>query len=685
MKVSTNWLKDFVTLPPPLERIADHLTMAGLEVKKIETISTQKEKDILFEVEVTSNRPDWLSHLGIAREIAAVENLSLKMPEIDKVANRPAAPGWKVELKENEGCPYYTGVYIEGVNPVPTPDFMKARLEACGVRSVNFLVDVTNYVLFETGQPLHAFDADLLEGREVRIRRAKAGEALIAINGRELKLEADDLVIADARQAAALAGVMGGKNTEISGPTRNIFLESAYFNPRWVRKTSRRFGLSSDSSYRFERKVDPDGVDFARERAIAFIRQYAKPRFVSAVLKAGDKPAAGRETVHLNLAEITKKLGAPVKPHEAFSILTRLGMQVKKDSEESWKVSVPGFRPDIAHPVDLVEEIARIYGYDRIPETLPAKAPFLPSANPVIELEETGRDFFSAAGFFETVTFSLISPAQAEPDDAADAVKVDNPRNQELTMMRPRFYPSLLGVIQKNIRQGARGGAFFEIANLYRLLSNKLTEETKSAGLALFGKWKQKNWLDAERDASFYDLKGAVNAFLEHSGVETFECEPGEYSFLIRPGSEKISSGNAVLGIIGELDARILAAWGIEERVYYAELSLPKITAMIKKGCRIFRDPPKYPSISRDIAMVVPASTKAGILQDRILKLGRGLILRVELFDLFTGGRIPKGCKNIGFHVIYQSREKTLLADEIQKLHTEIADSLARQFQATFQ
>ncbi|HLD50342.1 MAG TPA: phenylalanine--tRNA ligase subunit beta [bacterium] len=685
MKVSTNWLKDFVTLPPPLERIAEHLTMAGLEVKKIESISVQKEKDIIFEVEVTSNRPDWLSHLGVAREIAAVENLSLKIPEIEKAAARLAAPGWRVELKENEGCPYYTGVYMEGVNPVPTPDFMKARLEACGVRPVHFLVDVTNYVLFETGQPLHAFDADLLEGSEIRIRRAKAGETFTAINGRELKLEVGDLVIADARQAAALAGVMGGKNTEINVRTRNIFLESAYFNPRWVRKTSRRLGLSSDSSYRFERKVDPEGVDFARERAVALIRQYGKPRFVSAVLKAGDKPPAGCETVHLNFSDIAKKLGAPVKAHEAFSILTRLGMQVKKDSEEIWTISVPSFRPDIRQPVDLAEEIARIYGYDNIPETLPAKAPILLPKNPVIELEEKGRDFFSAAGFFETVTFSLISPAQAEPEDLARAVRVDNPRNQELTLLRPRFYPSLLGVVQKNIRQGARGGAFYEMANLYRLLPNKQTEETKSVGLALFGKWRQKNWLDAERDASFYDLKGAVDAFLEDSGVEAFEYAPEESGFLIRPGAQKISSGKAVLGIIGELDAGISGAWGIEDRVYYAELSLPRIAAAMKKGCRIFHEPSKYPSISRDIALVVPTSIKAGILHEQILKLGHGLIERVELFDLFTGGRVPKDRKNIAFHVIYQSHGKTLLADQIQKLHTEIADSLAKQFQATFQ
>ena len=685
MKISTNWLKDFIAFLPPLERTLERLTMAGLEVKKVEPFFISKEKDVVFEVEITSNRPDCLSHLGVAREIAAVENLALKMPDIDKTANRPAIPGWKVALKENEGCPYYTGVYMEGVSLVPTPDFIKARLEACGLRPINFLVDVTNYVLFETGQPLHVFDADLLEGKEIRIRRAKAGEIFAAINGRELKLEMDDLVIADARQTVALAGVMGGKNTEINERTRNIFLESAYFHPRWVRKTSRRFGLSSDSSYRFERKVDPEGVDFARERAVTLIRQYAKPRFVSAVLKAGDKPLSAQTSIHFSFAEIEKRLGTAIKPHEAQSILTRLGLQVKKDSPEIWKVSIPSFRSDLSQPIDLVEEIARIYGYDNIPETLPAKSPVTIHNHPVVELEEKARDFFAAAGFFEAVTFSLISPSQIEPEEAIQTVNIDNPRNRELTLMRPRFYPSLLGVLQKNIRQGARGGAFYEIANLYRTLPNKQSEETKTVGLILFGKWKQKNWLDAERDVAFYDLKGTLRAFLEQVGLKEFHFTPDSLGFLIQPGTEKVMAGNARLGFLGELHPRILHAWDIEEKVYYAELQLPALADSLPKGSKIFHEFPKYPSVARDLALIVPDSTKAGIIHGEILKRGRGLIAQVELFDLFTGGRIPKGSKNLAFRVIYQSSERTLLADEIQKLHMEIAESLAKQFQGTFQ
>ena len=312
MKVSTNWLKDFVTLAPPLENIADRLTMAGLEVKKIE-LSPDK-KDTIFEIEITTNRPDWLSHIGVAREIAAVQNTGLKLPPIDKVLNRPMPKGWNILLKEQEGCPYYTGVYMEGITHHSTPDFIKERLASCAVRSMGVIVDITNYVLLETGQPLHAFDADLLSGQEIQIRKARPSETFTTIGGAALKLEPHDLVISDRDKAVALAGIMGGKDSEVNSRTRNIFLESAYFHPRWVRQTSRRHATASESSYRFERRIDAEGVDFARDRAVALIEKYAAPRFVSAVIRAGRKPELAVTRVRLSSLEVEKRMGVKMKP-----------------------------------------------------------------------------------------------------------------------------------------------------------------------------------------------------------------------------------------------------------------------------------------------------------------------------------------------------------------------------------
>ncbi len=262
MKVSTHWLKDFVKTRQSIQQMANSLTMAGLEVKKMESAGD----DLIFDLEITTNRPDWLSHYGVARELAAVLGLPLKALDLQKRAPASASP-WKIELDHSEACPYYTGILLQNVQHAPTPDWMQKRLLACGVRSIDLFVDITNYVLLETGQPLHAFDADLLAGQKIRVRSAKKGETFEAIDGSLLKLDPEDLMIADDHQSVALAGVMGGKQSEVNPGTKNVFLESAFFHPRWVRRSSRRHNLVSESSYRFERRVDPEGVDIGRERA----------------------------------------------------------------------------------------------------------------------------------------------------------------------------------------------------------------------------------------------------------------------------------------------------------------------------------------------------------------------------------------------------------------------------------
>jgi len=683
MKVSTQWLKDFVTLPPPLERIAERLTMAGLEVKKI--IPAAGGKDILFELEITSNRPDWLSHLGVAREIAAVENLPLKIPSLES-ANRPMPSGWKLQLKEAGGCPYYTGVYIEGIMHAPTPDFIRERLTACGVRSVSLIVDITNYVLLETGQPLHAFDADRLRGREIQIRRARSKEVFFAIDGSRLEIIPEDLVIADSERPVALAGVMGGKDSEINERTRNLFLESAFFHPRWVRLSSRRYGLSSESSYRFERRVDPEGVDFGRERAVALIKQYAQPRFISGVMRGGERPQLAKPHIHLSLSEIEKHLGLSMKSHQVASILTRLGLEVKPDSRESWNIGVPSFRADLGQSADLIEEVARIHGYDQIPETLPAREPLAFQEDSRLRLEERTRQFLSGIGFYETVTFSLISGMGLDPEqDLQGAVSVHNPLNKELTWMRPVLLPSLLDVIRHNHHFGAAGAGFYEMANVYRQGAKKgHPEEERMLALALFGKWRAKSWLDPERSAGFYDLKGAVEAFLGEMGIKHYTFEPVHKSFLQESSSEKILISGKEGGFIGEVHSRLLRSWDFDFNVYFAEISLEKLSARVH-WVRPLEDIPRFPAIHRDLAVVVPESVRAGEIETEIHRLGKGLIFKVRLFDLYRGGRIPNGYRNLAFRVTYQSKEKTLISEEIQKLHSEIGAAMVRKFQAAFQ
>jgi phenylalanyl-tRNA synthetase beta chain len=684
MKVSTNWLKDYVSLNPPLESVAERLTMAGLEVKKMEPVP--ERKDILFEVEITTNRPDWLSHIGVAREIAAVENLSFKIPVLEKTVNRPMPPGWRLNLRDPEGCPYYTGVYLEGIQNVPTPDFMRERLEVCGIRSIGFIVDVTNYVLLETGQPLHAFDADSMKAQEIQVRRAKAGEKFIAINGEEYKLEPQDLVIADSERAVALAGVMGGKETEVTERTRNILLESAFFLPRLVRQSSRRLGLASDSSYRFERRVDPDGVDYARERAISLLQQYGKPRFVSAVIRAGEKPSGFKGPIHLTMAEIDKRLGLKIKAHQVASILTRLGLDAKPDSTEAIKVQIPSFRSDITKPIDLIEEVARIYGYDNIPETFPARPLPEVSTNPLWKLEDTTRNFFSGIGFSEAVTFSLIAPTGLDPEkDLASAVQVNNPLNKELTWLRPVMLPSLLSVVQRNQNHGAHRISLYEVGNVYsKAEAQKQTQEEKVVSLVIAGKWKEKSWLDPEREATFYDVKGVVERFLVQLKIANFEFVPTSKTYFTEPVAEKILIEGQEIGFLGEVNQKTSSLWDLSSKVYFAQISLSKLIS--KMGTqRKYQEVSRYPAIERDLSILVPDSVKAKVVESEIQKRGQGLIQSIDVFDLFKGGRVPAGHKNLAFRITYQAADKTLLSEEIQKLHTEIAADIVKIFQASFQ
>jgi phenylalanyl-tRNA synthetase beta chain len=684
MKISTQWLKDFVDLKPPLESLAERLTLAGLEVKKI--FPAAEGKDILFEVEITTNRPDWLSHLGVAREIAAVENLSLKVPEPAKAAGRPMPPGWKLHLREQEGCPYYSGVYIEGVQPSATPDYIRDRLEACGIRSINLIVDITNYVLLEVGQPLHAFDADLLAGKEIQIRRARADESFRALDGSELKLNASDLVIADSDRVVALAGVMGGKDTEITARTRNIFLESAFFHPRWVRTTSQRHGLSSESSYRFERRVDPGGVDWGRERAVALIQKYGQPRFVGGVLKAGQTSAGSPKRIHLSLAEVEKRLGIPIKPSQASLILGRLSLDVKPDSAGSLSVGIPSFRADLARPIDLIEEIARIYGYDKIPETLPEYPPLKVQEDASDRLEEKARSFFSGIGAYETVTSSLIHPQGLDPDrDLRDAVSIVNPQNKELNLLRPTLSTSILSVIRHNSRWGINGAAFFEIANTYHQRPGQHhPAEDGTLAVALYGEWKEKTWMDPGRIAAFFDMKGMMDAFLGLCGLRGVCYEHGEKSYFEKFASEKITIESVPVGFLGQIRSGVLKVFDLDCPVFYAEISLPALLPFVRWR-RLLEDLPRYPGIARDLSIMVRESVKTAAIEDEIIKHGGDLIRGVHLFDIFRGGRVTEGFKNLSFRVLYQSPEKTLLSDEIQGLHSRISQEVAAKFEAAFQ
>lgn len=678
MKVSLNWLKDYIDLKAPVAEVAHRLTMAGLEAKVPETVG----QDSVMDIEITSNRPDWLSHVGVAREASAVFRKKLKTPVALAGAKLLKSEKiFRIAIENLKLCPYYSAVLVEDVQNIPTPDFMKKRLEALGLRPVNFPVDVTNYVLHEIGQPLHAFDADKIQGDTIYIRPARKGEKLTAIDGRDYELISTDLVIADASGPIAIAGVMGGKTTEVSAKTKNILLESAFFQPVSVRTASRRLNLMSDSSYRFERKVDPAGVNLGRDRAVQLMAEYMSVGKLSKVFKSG-KPPVSSKKISLELDFVKKILGIELSANDVTEILKYLGLGVTK-KKSALVVDIPSFRPDLLVPVDLIEEIARIYGYDRLPESLPALEPLAKLSESIFsELDQVKR-LCVGAGFNEAVNFSLIHEENllATGWNADTLTRIINPQHKELSVMRPTLMQGLIENVSRNLNLGNPNLSFFEVGRVYGAEGvNKLPDEIWSLGLAMTGK-KLLNWKDKGRAVTLFDLKGVIQSLSGELSVSDIHFVESRHPFLADTANLQIRLGLEPVGILGELQSEIRARYDIAEKVFLAEIDLELLfkRRAIKKQFTPFS---KYPVVLRDLALLVPKQVKAGALMEQIRHTSGALLKNVELFDVFESDKLPAGIKSLGVTMHFQSEERTLSSDEVNVLQEKILSDLKAQFGA---
>ncbi|MBI4398713.1 MAG: phenylalanine--tRNA ligase subunit beta, partial [Candidatus Omnitrophica bacterium] len=602
MKISLAWVKDYVVLKASADEIARRLTLAGLEAK---TAKVEGEEAVM-DVEITSNRPDWLSHIGVAREVAAVFDKKLVLPKPrTKRAVEKSSRVFRIAIENPKLCPYYSAVYLEGINNISTPEPMKRRLEAMGLRSIHFPVDVTNYVLFEMGQPLHAFDADRIQGDTIYVRPARKGEKLLAIDGRAYELISTDLVIADTSGPIALAGVMGGKSTEVDASTKNILLESAFFAPSVVRSTSRRLSLASDSSYRFERKVDPEGVNPGREQAVRRMLEHTQIGKISPVFTSGMLPAS-RAKISVRPEYFRKVLGISLSGAEISKILSRLGFGTKKTGP-ALSVSVPSFRPDVRLPVDLVEEVARIYGYDRLPETLPAQPALAEVENTLFGmLEETSR-LLTGAGFDETIHFSLIHADHVTGAgwNTENLTRIINPQNKELTLMRPTLMMGLLETIQRNLNVGNFNLSLFEIGKTYGSESaGTLPDEIWHLGLAVTGK-THINWKDKGRPVTLYDLKGVIEMLGQELGISPIHFIESKSPFLSPEANLEIRVGLEPAGFLGELAGPVVQRCDIEGKVYLAELNLEIFFRHMHRK-KEYVPVSKFPRVERDLALLVP-------------------------------------------------------------------------------
>lgn len=642
--------------------------------------------DTVIEVAVLANRPDALSVLGIARELAAAGLGNLKQPSPAPVSTQGEST-IKVTIEAGDLCPRYAALAVEGLSVGPSPDWLKQRLELAGVRSISNVVDVTNYVLLELGQPLHAFDRSKISEATLSPRRARDGEEIVTLDGQTRKLDAAMLVIADAQGPQAIAGVMGGAHSQVTEATTSIVLESAYFDPSSVRKTGKRLGLSSESSYRFERGVDPEGTLLALARAAELLAQVAGGKAVAPAVDATELPGYPAPlVVELRPARISRVLGTSFDPAEIREKLTAIGFAIT--GEDPMRVQIPGWRRhDVTREIDLIEEIARLIGYDRIPSTLmPLDA--IGSPGPREELIRRVRAILEGAGLSEVVTPSLTNEAALKLGKASaeGGVTLANPL-ADMAMLRTSMEPGLLEVARFNHYQGISDVAFYEIGRTYHMQPDGRVDEPRWVSLLVMGEQATGVWKHAPEvlGADFFWAKGLVERLFTGLGIAGLAAtataeEPG-----LHPGrAARLDVGGVVVGVVGEVHPEVHAAYDLPvgARAAIATLSLDALEALVSVAPRAYQVFGRYPAILRDLALVVPQDLPASAVVDQVRKMAGELLESVEVFDRYQGPQVPEGKVSLGLRLRFRVAERTLSDDEIEPIHRRILQSAEEAFGA---
>lgn len=670
MKVSYNWLKDYCEFDLPAHELAERLGHVGLEVETYEP----RGDDWMLDVEVKSNRPDCLSHLGIAREVAAVTGSAARRPELEPAqpADEPLTEAATVEVHDDDLCPHYTARLIRGVSVGRSPEWLRQRLLTCGLRPVNNIADITNYVMLESGQPLHAFDFSLLSGNTVLARRARAGETIVTIDGTELELDGDECVIADAAKPVALAGVMGGLESEIAETTEDVLIEAARFDPGSIRRTSRRHAVSSDSSYRFERGVDPEITDWASRRCCRLITEIAGGRPLSGSANIRSDQTLAPE-VTLRYSRLALVLGIEVPSEEVASIFRSLELKVTDGSDKAITVRVPSWRGDLRREVDLIEEVARIHGYDKINETTEMPVRMVVPPTPHLARRRT-REMLAGQGFNEAMTYSLVRPTDLQrnqPWHDGDPIGVRNPVSSEHTHLRLTHVANLLEVKRHNASRGTPEVDLFELGAVYLPLPDENLPEEKTC-LALL----------TDREQGLRVLKGVLDNLLEELAVEAdVEEEPGADGPFDPQASLLLSVGGQKLGCAGLICEGAAEEMDLETQPAVMELDFDRLADRARLE-RTYRPIPEFPSSRRDLAVVVDEGVLWAEIASCIRENAPEILESVEMFDVYRGDPVPGGRKSIAFALTYRRSERTITAEEADEATEAILEALRQELDA---
>ena len=676
MLFSYNWLQSFFPkkLPAP-KKLAELLTLRSFEVQEIKKVND----DWVFDIDVTPNRSDCFSHLGITRECAAFLGFKIKQEKNRKTQEKKNTEQLvSVEVKDKNDCPRYTGKVLLNVKVGESPEWMKKRLIACGVQPINNIVDIMNYTMLEVGQPLHAFDLDkiseLQTGKKSRkkiiIRRAKRGEKIKTLDDKEYILDENILVIADQEKPLAIAGIKGGKAPEITSKTKNIFIESANFAPTLIRRASRSLNLKTDASFRFEHGLDPNLTEEGLNRAVRLVQEIAGGVVSGKKIDIYSKKIKPKK-IKIYLSKLEKVSGIKIPAKEVKTVLKRLKFKIIKEKGDLIEVEIPTYRQDLTLPEDLIEEILRIYGYEKINSYPPQISLTFPQKNPELTAQRKVKEILKELGFTEVYNYSFISKEDAGFFNKEYIVELENPVSEKFQYLRPSLLVNLLKNAKDNLKF-FEAFKVFEVGKIFQKQGSKILEKRTLAGIIVGEK----------KEEGFFVLKGYIDSLFEGLGItdwfyDGFEPHPEDVKKLFwhLNKSAEIKVNQEKIGFLGEVSERILRHFDIKLLIYAFEIDFEKLIEFIKEE-KEYQEIPKFPSAVRDIALLVPMYEKTENVQRKIFAAGGDLLADVDLFDIYFGEGLPEGKKNLAFHLIFQSKKRTLSSEEVNELLYKIIEVL---------
>ena len=687
MLISYNWLRELTGTKLGPEDVRERLTNVGLTIDAVEA----RGDDQVLDVEVPSNRGDCLSHVGIARELCAIERSQISNLKSEiKNAQGKTSDFTSVDILDPDLCPRYAARIVRGVRIAPSPDWLVKKLESIGQRPINNVADITNLVLHESGQPLHAFDLAKLTEERIVVRRAAKDETIKTLDGVERKLDGEMLVIADALRPVAVGGVMGGEESEISNSTQDVLIESAYFNPASVRRTAKLLGLHTEASHRFERGTDPGGVLRAQERCVALICELAGGVATSDALDVYVNPVPGKSAT-LRPPRVEALTGLSVETSEMLRILSALGFDLFDEKPTHLTVNIPSWRHDVAIEEDLIEEVARHTGFDKISTELPPAS--LAGEYHSSEIRKRAlRQSLSALGYYEAISFSFIDPAHDEEFDVIPAfagqgiarkfVTLRNPIIENWTRMRPTLLPGLLDAARHNLNQGTRDVALFELGRVFRAgEEGQLPDEREALVLVLTGGVLEADQAAAARDFDFYDLKGALEAAREALKLPALNYSAADARHLRAGQSAAVSLGSTQLGWIGRLSEAVAGNYKFRQPVFVGEIDLTALLEMAELPV-LYSRLPRFPSIVRDVSLLVGSQVTVAELISAANTKAVANCVGATFVGVYSGEGIPEGKRSITLRFEYRSADRTLRDEEVDELHWPLVKALQEKFDA---